>query len=110
MWKRKLGLAASKPDWPPSPIIVFSHFTGLPGVCHVPLSCVPPWSRLTLNGLTDRLWNCSVGEALVQALQLVGTRDSSCRQRAELDGWQRHERGCGRRTTTTRPRTRRSSA
>ena len=57
MWKRKSGMAASKPDWPPSPIIVFSHRFVLPCVSHVPLSCVPPWTIFELNGLTERLMN-----------------------------------------------------
>src|SRR4029078_2256045 len=84
VWKRKLGSLASNPDWPPSPIIVFSHFDGFPCVCQVPLSCVPPWSRFELNGLTERLWDCSVGEPLLRDSSFVGTLDRSCWQRARV--------------------------
>ena len=99
VWKRKAGSPTSKPDWPPSPIIVFSHLVGLPGVCHVPLSCVPPCSTLTLNGLTERLWNCSVDSPLFMPVSLLGTRDSSCLQRASCAGLTRPRWS---QTTTTR--------
>src|SRR5919197_221994 len=82
VWNRNDGSATSKPDWPPSPTIEFVHRTGLPSVVHVPLSCVPPWSTLTLNGLTDRLWNCSVVSPWLMPWSRVGTRESICLQRA----------------------------
>src|SRR4026209_369243 len=78
VWKRKSGPLASKPDWPPSPIIVFSHFDGLPCVCQVPLSCVPPCSRFELNGLTERLWHWSGAEPLLRDSSSVGTLERSC--------------------------------
>src|SRR5512139_1537301 len=72
----------SKPDWPPSPIIVFSHLTGLPVDSHVPLSCVPPWTSFTLNGFTDRLWNWSVDSPLFMLSSFDGIAESICLQRS----------------------------
>src|SRR5262245_53248980 len=82
VWNRKSGRPTSKPDCPPSPIILLSHLLGFPVVCQVPLSCVPPCSRLVLNGLTDRLWNCSVLRPLFRPSSLDGIRESICRHRS----------------------------
>ena len=77
-WKRKFGLAASKPFQPPSPIIVFSHFTGFPGVSHVPLSCVPPWSSCGLCGLAVTLIHWSVDRPSLIPSSLDGIAESIC--------------------------------
>ena len=61
VWKRKFGSATSKPDWPPSPIIVFSHLHRVARRsprCRCP-AC-RPGGACWLCGLTDRLMNCSV--------------------------------------------------
>src|ERR1700682_1291573 len=71
----------SKPDWPPSPMIVLTHLLVLPPFSQVPLSCVPPWSWFLSKGLTDRLWNCRVVNPLFMPVSRVGTCDSSCSQR-----------------------------
>src|SRR5262245_55872387 len=82
VWNLNLELETSKPDWPPSPIIMFCQVFGLPLVCHVPLSWVPPCSRFLSCGLTDRLWNCSVLRPVFILSSLDGIRDSICWQRA----------------------------
>src|SRR5512136_148595 len=63
-------------------MIVFSHLTGLPSDSQVPLSCVPPWRTFTLNGLTERLWNWSVGSPLFRLSSLDGIAESICRHRS----------------------------
>src|SRR5512143_897813 len=75
-------MATSNPDWPPSPMIVFSHLFGLPSDSQVPLSCVPPWRTLTLCGLTERLWNWSVVSPLLRLWSSDGIRESICLQRS----------------------------
>src|SRR5580704_1680657 len=80
VWKRKDELPISKPDWPPSPKIVCTHFSIFEVTSQVPLSCVPPCRSFTLNGFTDRLWNCNVVNPLLMLVSLVGTRESSCWQ------------------------------
>src|SRR6266498_5489758 len=84
LWKRNPGMPTSKPDWPPSPIIVFSHVTVSPADCHVPLSCVPPCRSVTSCGLTERLWNWSVDRPLFRLVSFDGMRESSCLQRTSL--------------------------
>src|SRR5918995_1627028 len=81
-WKRKFGRATSKPFQPPSPIIVFSHFTVSPGVSQVPLSCVPPWSSTGLCGLAFTLIHCSVERPSLIPSSFDGIRESICSQRS----------------------------
>src|SRR5713101_4194283 len=83
VWNRNRELATSNPERPPSPKMVCVHFCGFPVDSQVPLSCVPPWTSLTLRGFTERLWNCSVLSPLFKLVSKVGTRERSCWQRAK---------------------------
>src|SRR4029453_14967248 len=58
--------------------MICGQTTADPVVSNVPLSCVPPIRFLESNGLTDRLWNCSVDRPLFKLNRCEGTRESSC--------------------------------
>src|SRR2546430_17212611 len=58
-----------------------------PSYWKVPLSCVPPCSRLCGRcALNDRLWNCSVFNPRFMSVSWFGTRDSSDLQSAVSAG------------------------
>ena len=81
VWNRN-GIPTSKPDMPPSPMIVFSHSTG-PRFSHVPLSCVPP-EHVHVVRAHGEASNWSVRRPWFIDSSRAGTRESSCWQRARF--------------------------
>src|SRR6188472_4210887 len=76
------GVEPERPttDWPPSPPAALIQPVRFEND-HVPLSCVPPSSSSGMpGGLTETLWNSSVGRPLLRLKFLTGTARSSCLQ------------------------------
>jgi hypothetical protein len=56
--------------------MLVGHRTFEPVYARVPLSCVPPINDVNgRQGLTDKLWNCSVDRPAFMLISLRGTLD-----------------------------------